>query len=239
MSIESIPQFDADQQSVVQEQPQVKEKTKASEKKSPIVADVSGVIKGTTLEEQWRLATAYYNSGLFPQALDSVEKVLVVMQFLYELGLPVVTSMGKVAVINGTPSMFGDLPLSLVMRSGLLTSIKETVEDKDGQPFIGRCVVKRKGMDEPFERFFTMDEAKKAGLIDKTRSVWKVYPKRMLQMRARSWALKDAFPDVLNGAPIAEYDFDTIPDNNTREIKTPINVTPAEKLMEKLSEVQS
>jgi hypothetical protein len=41
-------------------------------------------------------------------------------------------------------------------------------------------------------------DAKRAGLWTKA-GPWQTYPRRMLQMRARSFALRDAFPDVLKG----------------------------------------
>jgi hypothetical protein len=50
---------------------------------------------------------------------------------------------------------------------------------------------------------FTVADAKKAGLWGKT-GPWTQYPKRMLQMRARGFALRDAFPDVLKGLVTAE-----------------------------------
>lgn len=37
-----------------------------------------------------------------------------------------------------------------------------------------------------------------AGLANKG-GPWKMFPKRMLQMRARGYAIRDAFPDILNG----------------------------------------
>jgi hypothetical protein len=46
-------------------------------------------------------------------------------------------------------------------------------------------------------------EAKKAGLWGKG-GPWTQYPRRMLQMRARGFALRDAFPDVLRGLVTAE-----------------------------------
>jgi hypothetical protein len=38
---------------------------------------------------------------------------------------------------------------------------------------------------------------------------WGQYPKRMRQMRARAFALRDVFPDVLRGLPVAEELMDT------------------------------
>src|SRR3546814_17968193 len=48
-----------------------------------------------------------------------------------------------------------------------------------------------------------MDDAKKAGRAGK-QGPWSQYPQRMLQMRARAWAMRDGFADVLKGIGIAE-----------------------------------
>jgi hypothetical protein len=50
---------------------------------------------------------------------------------------------------------------------------------------------------------FSVSDAKKAGLWGKS-GPWTQYPKRMLQLRARGFALRDAFPDVLKGLVTAE-----------------------------------
>ena len=65
------------------------------------------------------------------------------------------------------------------------------------------CTVKRRGIASPFVRQFTQRDAEVAFLWNK-QGPWKQYPKRMLQMRARAYALRDAFPDVLSGMGIAE-----------------------------------
>jgi hypothetical protein len=59
------------------------------------------------------------------------------------------------------------------------------------------CIAKRHGSTPVTARFSVMD-AKRAGLWTKA-GPWQTYPRRMLQMRARSFALRDAFPDVLKG----------------------------------------
>lgn len=184
---------------------------------APIEAAKDGTLVGGTFEEQYRLARAYSASGLMPQSLDTPEKVLVAIQLCRELDLPPMTSMSKICVVNGSPSLFGDLPLALVMRSGKLEYIKEWFFDADGNEldqskplpdFFGACcTVKRKGQIE-ITRTFTKHDSVKAGSWGKR--VWAVYPKRMMQMRTRSWALKDAFSDVLMGCLVAEYDHDTL-----------------------------
>ena len=181
--------------------------------KNSIVAKESGVLVGSTVDEQYRLAKAYFQSGLMPKGLNSPEKVMVAMQVLYELGLPPMTSIGKVCVVNGTASIFGDLPLALVLRSGKLSEIKEHLFNKEGEvialenetDYYGASItVTRKEPNVTLTRQFTIEDAKKAGLWGK--NVWASYPKRMLQMRARGHALKDLFADVLMGISILEYD---------------------------------
>jgi hypothetical protein len=48
-----------------------------------------------------------------------------------------------------------------------------------------------------------VEDAKRASLWGKS-GPWTQYPKRMLQLRARGFALRDAFPDILRGLVTAE-----------------------------------
>ena len=65
------------------------------------------------------------------------------------------------------------------------------------------CMVLRSGRSEPITRTFSIDDAKRAGLWQKP-GPWTDYPDRMLMMRARAFALRDAFPDVLMGLYLRE-----------------------------------
>lgn len=173
-----------------------------------------GVLVIKTLDEACRHAAMIHKSGLAPNHFDSPEKVLVAMQMAQELGLPPMTALKSMYVVNGTPSLYGDLPLAVVQKSGLLESILETWFDvndllihkdnknADAEVHRAECTVKRFGMAET-TRSFSLKEARTAGL---DKNVYLKYRKRMLQMRARSWALKDAFADILNGISIKEYD---------------------------------
>lgn len=179
-----------------------------------IEATEKGVLIGLTFEDQYRLARAYHASGLMPHALSSPEKVLVALQLCHELGLPPMTSVGKIMVLNGTPSIFGDLPLALVRKSGLLSSFEETwLRNEKGEVIGAKCVASRKGESLPVVREFTIEDAKVAKLWLKTSrdgkpTPWVLYPQRMLQLRARGWCLKDLFTDVLMGISIMEYEGD-------------------------------
>ena len=82
-------------------------------------------------------------------------------------------------------------------RPGLLESIKEDISETGAV-----CTLKRRGEDA-VSREFTVEDAKRAGLLGK-QGPWQQHPKRMMQMRARAFALRDVFPDVLRGVNIAE-----------------------------------
>jgi hypothetical protein len=195
-------------------------------KKEPTKALTIGLedkyLTSDSLEGRYRLAKAFIAGGMVPKSYNTPEQVFAGLEFARELGLKPLTGLRSIAVINGTPSIFGDLPLALVRRAGLIVSITEYCFDKDynkisfdnknlNAPAYGAvCVTKRINNEYTHETTFTLDDAKKAGLLDKS-GPWKTYPKRMLQMRARSQNLKDQFSDALFNISIAEYDFNYMP----------------------------
>lgn len=122
---------------------------------------------------------------------------LIAIQWGAELGLKPLQALQNLAIINGRPALWGDAVIALVRSSPLCEYI---TEGDDGGTAV--CRVKRRGESEEV-RTFSMDDAKVAGLLGKS-GPWTQYPKRMRQMRARAFALRDVFPDVLRGMPIAE-----------------------------------
>jgi hypothetical protein len=135
-------------------------------------------------------------SGLAPRGLETKEKVFVAIQMGMELGLSPMVSLRTIAVINGRPCLWGDGAMGLVSGSGQLESIHETASG-EGENYTATCTVKRKGRPEASASFSVAD-AKRANLWGKA-GPWQQYPKRMLQMRARGFALRDVFADVLQG----------------------------------------
>lgn len=122
---------------------------------------------------------------------------LIAMQWGAEIGLKPLQALQNLAVINGRPALWGDAVIAIVRGSPLCEYV---VESDDGHTAV--CKVKRRGEPEQV-RQFSMDDAKAAGLVGK-QGPWTQYPKRMRQMRARAFALRDVFPDVLRGLPVAE-----------------------------------
>ncbi len=155
------------------------------------------------LDEAMRFADMLAGSSIVPK--DYIGKpgnCLVAIQWGMELGLQPMQAMQSIAVINGRPSLWGDAMLALVKAHPAFEWIKE---ECDGD--VATCTIKRRGEPEVVQSF-SLEEAKRAGLTGKA-GPWTQYPKRMLQMRARGFALRDAFPDALRGVVSAEEARDT------------------------------
>lgn len=180
-----------------------------------------------SFEEAYRIAKVLAASDLVPKDYkDKPENCLVAMQWGADVGLPGLQALQNIAVINGRPSIWGDAAKALVLNSDSCEDIEEFIEGQ-GDSMVAVCIAKRKGR-KPVEQRFSVEDAKKAGLWTK-QGPWTSYPKRMLQMRARSFALRDAFPDALRGLSIAEEAQDmVVVDGVTGEV-TRQKPTPEDK----------
>ena len=130
------------------------------------------------------------------------ESCLLAIQHGAEIGLGPMQAIQSIAVINGRPAVWGDAALALVMASPVCEYVRESIEG-DGDAAVAVCETKRRGYPKPATVRFSVADAKKAGLWGKA-GPWTQYPRRMLQLRARGFALRDAFPDVLKGLVTAE-----------------------------------
>jgi len=167
-------------------------------------AEVRGIVP-TDLDQVWRIAQAYQASGLAPKGLEKAEAIAIAIMHGLELGLHPMQALQSVAVVNGKPTIYGDAALALVHASGLLDSIVEEpiIDAKTGEVTGYTCTVRRRSQPSAVRHRFTADDAKRAGLLGKA-GPWTQYRSRMLQMRARGFALRDAFPDVLRGLHLQE-----------------------------------
>jgi len=160
-----------------------------------------------SLKEALQLADLIHRSKLAPKGFDTPESCLVGILYGMEVGLSPIAALQRMAIIDGRPTIWGDAALALVQASGLLISIKEEIQEDATQPNINRltaiCTVIRNSRTEPVTKTFSVEDAKRAGLWQKP-GPWTDYPKRMLAMRARAFALRDAFPDVLAGLYLRE-----------------------------------
>ena len=151
-----------------------------------------------TFEQALTFANYLADSNMVPKDFQGKPaNCLIAMQWGTELGMKPLQAIQNIAVINGRPALWGDAVIALVLASPVCEYV---TEDDDGAT--ATCRVKRKGGQEQV-RTFSMDDAQKAGLSGK-QGPWTQYPKRMRQLRARAFALRDVFPDVLRGMAVAE-----------------------------------
>jgi hypothetical protein len=184
-----------------------------------------------TMEDVWRFANLVHRAKMFPAGMDSVEAICIAILHGAELGIPPLMAVQRLAVINGRPTIPGELALAVVRARGLLEEFNEVIEGT-GDAMVARCTVKRKGEDKAYTSEFSVEDAKVAGLWDERATVrrkakwdgwsngkpfkagdwieipndapWKRFPKRMLVMRARGFRFRDSFTDVLGGLYISE-----------------------------------
>lgn len=182
---------------------------KRQPKASLTIGDAPRAIVPTTIEQVWRLAELASKSGLAPRDMATTEKCAVAILHGLEVGLAPMQAIQRICVINGRPTIWGDAVLGLVRSSGLLESISEEIVPGEKGNLIAVCTVKRVGEKEAVTRKFSVENAKLAGLWNKRGregqpTPWVTHPERMLQMRARAFALRDVFPDVTGGMYLRE-----------------------------------
>ena len=157
----------------------------------------------TSLTEAIQFSDLLASSSMVPKAYQGKpQDILVAVQWGYEMGLAPMQALQNISVINGKPSVFGDAAMALVQASPVCEDVEEFFENEGSTNPVAVCVAKRKGR-KPVTVKFSVEDAKRAGLWGK-QGPWSAYPKRMMQMRARGFALRDAFPDVLKGMITAE-----------------------------------
>jgi hypothetical protein len=156
-----------------------------------------------TLTEAITFSEMLSNSNMVPKAYQNKpQDILVCVQWGMEMGLAPMQALQNIAVINGKPSVYGDAMMALVQASAVCDDVEEYFENEGTPNPVAVCVAKRKNR-KPVVAKFSVEDAKRAGLWGK-QGPWSAYPKRMMQMRARGFALRDAFPDVLKGLISAE-----------------------------------
>lgn len=179
----------------------------------------------TSLQQAMDYAKLISDSDLAPKDYKGKPgNVLIAIQYGIEIGLKPMQAIQNIAVINGRPAIWGDAMIGLVQNHTLCEYITEEVKDD-----IAYCTVKRKGHSEHTYKFSKQD-AKTAGLIGKP-GPWSQYPERMMQLRARGFALRDKFSDVLKGMAMREEVMD-YQDPETRQTKSVAASNHVSKLIE-------
>lgn len=168
--------------------------------KAALIAYEERGVQLRSMEDAYRFAKYVIAARMAPKGFETPEAVLVAIQFGAEVGLGPMASLQNIALINGRPGLYGEAVAGVCQH--LMESYNDEVVGSDDL-FGYRVTVQRKGRTEPISRTFTVAMAKKAGLWGKA-GPWSQYPERMLLARARTFAMRDAFPDALRGIRTVE-----------------------------------
>lgn len=215
------------------------------------IALVDGEIDAVSLQQLNRAASYLASSGMLPKQFDTAPKVAVGMLMCKELGLKSIISLRNIAVINGSPSLWGELPLAIVRMSGLLKYFREYCIDANyleicianknlgADIFSSVCEIQR---EECEMKTFTYTKMDALANPNSSGTVWKAYRSIMMKRKCRSLAIKDEFGDLLGGCSIAEYDHDVIPSEDrsyavSRPITRSTGNDKTKAINEKLSSV--
>lgn len=122
-----------------------------------------------------------------------------------ELGWPIMASIQSILRVNGCLTVWGDALLATIKVS---PDYEYLIERFDLTTTTATCIGKRKGEPEAVTRTFSREDAQKAGLYvgsdGKKRETYHLWEKRMLQLRARAFCIRDTWPHLLYGLSLAE-----------------------------------
>lgn len=195
---------------------------KKVELRKPVALDEHGTPVLNDLDDLQRVATMYARSGLVPGSYmprdynpenpahfrTLVARVAIAISFGKKFGMDPLTSLKWVYVVNNVPSLWGDA-VPGVVRNELRKRGDDYEETRtySGQGDARAVVVaikhtRKDGKITESSETFSMADAKKADLTGK--NPWKASPDRMLLHRARTYALRNLFPDIMMGLAVYE-----------------------------------
>jgi len=148
--------------------------------------------EGKTLDVVLRKAEILLKSGMLPKELNTKEKVAVLIMKAKELNMPALEAISHLYVVNQKVAIDSSGMLALILRSGLAKKIQF-----GGDGTSAWCEMERKDGVISFKYTFTIEDARRAGLLNK--ESWQKYTKELLVARAISGCARKVFPDVVGG----------------------------------------
>lgn len=136
-------------------------------------------------------------SGFLPNAIKTPEQAVAIALKGHEMGLPLMASFAGISIINGKPTIEGQLMLAQIYR--LVPGAKVEFLARSVQ----HCQLRAMRPGGEWQEFeWTMEHAKQAELLNK--DSWKKYPRNMLQWRAVADMARAMFPDAIMGCYLAD-----------------------------------
>jgi hypothetical protein len=174
-----------------------------------------GVVVCDSMKQVMAMAKHYLRAGMIPRGLEgrtpseTESRVAVAIEYGMNIGLTPLQALANVLIVNNRPCLWGDALMSLVLQHKDFAG-QDVAWSGEGDKKTVTFTVYRllngpegKRVKQPYPWSFSVSDAKRANLWGKS-GPWSSYPERMMLYRARAFALRDAFPDALRGAGLAE-----------------------------------
>lgn len=174
------------------------------------------------LDAQKEKLSILRNGGMLPKGCDERE-AWARMAVGVEMGMRPMQALNGIAMINGKPSLHTDSIPSIVAASGLLEDQGHEFTG-EGDKLACRYWCKKKGLQTVQYWEYSVNDAKTAGLL--SRETWKNHLKKMLFNRARTYCLRNTFPEVLGNMYDSDEMAEAIP---TQIAEAPDLAMPAEE----------
>lgn len=215
--------------------------------KKELETDDQGGFALRSLDDQLSFASKLMEQKMVSDTFKTPAQVVVAFQYAKAMRVNEILAVKMMYVVNGKPCLFGEGPLSLVQRTGLVNSMEEYFVDEN----IQRISVENKNLKAPVfasitrigrrndslmqEDFFSLEDLERSGIDrgyqGKRKDVWDKWERIMMRYKARSMALRSKFADLIAGIPIAEYDYTFTPEmpdmkfDNKKTIADELNET--------------
>lgn len=166
------------------------------------------------------MAETLRQSGMLPKGLDSVPKILVVMQTGFENGLKPMESFGSLYVVNGSCNYWGKAVTRRFREHGWRIGYSD-----ESNAAVTATVTNLKNEKEFYTETYTFDEAVKSGYTkDNNGNLkigWKEGYNRRLKLRygALNLIIKSYIPEILGSAKgIVEVEEDVVIESQEAEV---------------------
>jgi hypothetical protein len=164
------------------------------------VVPVSSVFSNFPSQAEWNtmqlVAQTLKQGGVLPKGIDTVQKMMVVLQAGREIGLAPMESLNSLYFVNGKVSMYGEAVPMQIMRAGHEIIWGKCDKEK------ATVTIKRGDNGNEMTQTFTMAEAKERGYT--SNALYQKFPENMLKWRVLGMVSKFIAPDALRGIGIKE-----------------------------------
>lgn len=164
-----------------------------------VAAPVSEVFSSFPTREVWEtmniVASTLKAGGVMPRGIDTVQKMVVVLQAGREMGLAPIEALNSFYFVNGKVTMYGEAVPNQILRAG------HTIEWGKCTDKEATVTITRGDTGKSMTTKLTWEQAESRKYIT---DVWRKFPENMLKWRALSMTAKFICPDALRGIGIKE-----------------------------------